>query len=180
MKRHFKPSTLALTFVIALLVAWNLLPTVTASDDKKEKDPAVERTRKTVRMLDDIYKTAVVLITKHYVEDDDDLAAGEAAIALFGAIKEKGWHEVQLLDVAGDPINADNVADDAFEKAATKQIKAGKQWYEQIEEKDGKRILRAATPIPVVLPKCVMCHPNYKEAKKGEAIGLLSYTIEIE
>jgi hypothetical protein len=47
-------------------------------------------------------------------------------------------------------------------------------------EKDGKRELRAATAIPVVLQKCVMCHPHYKDAKKGEPIGLLSYTLSIE
>ena len=32
------------------------------------EDAAVERTRQTTRMLDELYKTAVVLITKHYVE----------------------------------------------------------------------------------------------------------------
>ena len=29
-------------------------------------------------MLDDIYKTTVVLITEHYVKDENSLAAGEA------------------------------------------------------------------------------------------------------
>ena len=90
--------------------ALSLLP-VNAADDQ---DAAVERTRKTVRMLDDVYKTAVVLITEHYVNDDKDLPAGAAAIALFDAIKKKGWHEVKLLDVSGEPDDDDNVAKDAF------------------------------------------------------------------
>ncbi len=34
--------------------------------------------------------------------------------------------------------------------------------------------------IPVVSKKCVMCHSNYADAKKGEPIGLLNYTIETE
>ena len=151
-----------------------------ATADDRAKDPAVERTRKTVRMLDDVYKTAVVLITEHYVNDEDDLPAGSAAIALFDAIKKKGWHEVQLLDATGSPYKDKNTADDAFEREATKQMKAGKDWYEQVLIKDGKRHLRAATPIPVVSKKCIMCHPHYADAKKGEAIGLLSYTIPIE
>ncbi len=131
-------------------------------------------------MLDDVYKTAVVLITEHYVNDSDDLSAGSAAKALFAAVKEKGWHEVKLLDVSGEPYKEKNVAEDAFEKEAVKKMKAGEAWYDQITEKNGQRYLRAATPIPVVMKKCTMCHLNYNDAEKGAAIGLLSYTIPIE
>ncbi|MCA9175118.1 MAG: DUF3365 domain-containing protein [Planctomycetales bacterium] len=157
--------------------ALSLLP-VNAADDQ---DAAVERTRKTVRMLDDVYKTAVVLITEHYVNDDKDLPAGAAAIALFDAIKKKGWHEVKLLDVSGEPYDDDNVAKDAFEKEAVKQMKSGKAWYDKVVAgENGNRTLRVATPIPVVMEKCTMCHPNYKQAKKGEAIGMLSYQLTVE
>jgi len=141
---------------------------------------AVARTRKTVKMLDDIYKTAVVLITTHYVNDENDLPAGTAAKALFAAIEKKGWHQVKLLDVSGEPYNDENVAKDAFDKDAVKQIKSGKAFVEKVVSKEGKPYLRAATAIPVVLQKCTMCHENYKKAKKGEAIGLLSYTLPIE
>ena len=141
---------------------------------------AVERTRKQVRMLDDLYKTAVVLITKHYVEEDSDLPAGTAAIALFDAMKEKGWHDVRLLDAAGEPIEDKNSPQDEFEKNAVAALKSGKGYYEQVVERDGQPYLRAATPIPVVLEKCTMCHENYKQAKPGEPIGALSYTLRIE
>ena len=147
---------------------------------KKKVDRAVQRTRKQVKMLDDIYKTAVVLITTHYVEKDSDLPAGAAAIALFDAVKKKGWHEVRLLDASGEPIDDENVAKDDFEKSAIKKLKAGESYVDEVVEKDGKRYLRAATPIPVVLEKCIMCHENYKQAKKGEPIGSLSYTVPIE
>jgi hypothetical protein len=146
----------------------------------KAKDAALDRTRKTVRMLDDLYKTAVVLITTHYVNKDSDLAAGSAAVALFAAMKKKGWHEVRLIDATGDPIEEKNSPKDGFEKTAVKQLKSGKPYYETVITKKGERYLRAATPIPVVLKKCIMCHEHYKKAKKGEAIGILSYTIKIE
>ena len=64
----------------------------------------LERTCKTLRMLDDLYKTAIVLITEHYVDEDSDLAAGEAFKALFATMREKGWHEVRLIDATGRPI----------------------------------------------------------------------------
>lgn len=145
-----------------------------------KSDPAVERTRKTVRMLDDIYKTAVVLITDKYVHDDSDFAAGSAAVALFDAIKKKGWHEVRLVDATGQPVEEKNAPRDDFERAAIKQLTDGKDYHEQIVTQEGKRLLRAATPIPVVSKKCIMCHAHYADAKEGAAIGALSYTIAIE
>lgn len=146
----------------------------------KPGDAAVERARKQVRMLDDLYKTAVVLITEHYVKEDSDLSAGSAAKALFKAMKEKGWHEVRLLDATGKPIDEDNVAKDDFEKEAIKQITSGKAYYDRVVEGQNGRKLRAATAIPVVMKKCVMCHDHYQEAKNGAAIGALSYTLPIE
>ena len=159
------------TVLIATVVA------IGTGAGKGQEDAALERTRQQVRMLDDIYKTAVVLITKHYVNDEDDLPAGTAAIVLFSEIKKKGWHEVKLLDASGDPIDDENTAQDAFEKEALAKMKAGSSWHERQVEKDGKRYLRVATAIPVVLEKCTMCHENYKDAKPGEAIGFLSYTV---
>jgi hypothetical protein len=150
------------------------------ADEKAPEDPAVERTRKTVRMLDDLYKTVVVLITTHYVNDTKDLSAGSAAVALFDAMKKKGWHEVRILDATGEPYNEANVPRNEFEREALRRLKSGESWYDEVGQLDGKRILRAATPIPVVLRKCAMCHPHYKDAKPGEAIGLLSYTIRVE
>ena len=146
----------------------------------KEADPAVERTRKQVRMLDDLYKTAVVLITEKYVNGDTDLPAGTAAKALFKSMKQKGWHEVRLVDATGEPIMDVNSPADDFEKEAIKQLLAGKPGYEQIIEKDKKRYLRSATPVPVVMKKCVMCHPHYEKVKAGQPIGALAYTIAIE
>jgi hypothetical protein len=36
------------------------------------------------------------------------------------------------------------------------------------------------TPIPVVMDKCVMCHDNYKNVKKGAPVGALTYAVPIE
>lgn len=164
--------------LLAILIV--SLPCAAQSADSPREDAALKRTRKTVRMLDDVYKSAMVLITTHYVNDKDDLGAGPAAIALFAAVKEKGWHEVRLLDVSGEPYNPENVAKDAFDKTAVKLLKEGKPYYDEEIQRDGKRVLRAATPIPVVLKKCIMCHDNYNDVKPGAAIGALSYTIPIE
>lgn len=147
---------------------------------EKPADVAVVRARKQVQMLDDLYKSTIVMITENYVDEKADLAAGSAFQKIFKTMKDKGYHEVRLLDASGEPFEAKNVASDDFEKAAIKELKSGKAYYERVVEKDGKRYLRAATPIPVVMKKCTLCHPNYEQAKPGEPIGALGYTLLIE
>ena len=142
---------------------------------------AVERARKTVRMLDDVYKQTIVLITDKYVNKKEDFAAGSAAVLLFKNISKSGNQQVRLLDATGEPYEPDNVAKDAFEKTGVARIKAGTAFYDEVVEKDGKYELRAMTAVPVVMDKCIMCHDNYAAAKKkGEAIGAISYTVPIE
>jgi len=144
------------------------------------KDAALERTRREVRMLDDIYKGGVVLITTHYVDDKQDLPAGTAFKKLFAAAKEKGWHEVRLLDATGAPYNSENAPQDDFEREAVKALAEGESWQEKEIQRDGKRYLRVATPVPVVMKKCVMCHENYQNVPAGKAVGALGYTIPVQ
>lgn len=169
--------------LLAVVAASSLVVSAQNPQSNEDGEPsaaAVERARKTVRMLDDVYKGAIVLITDKYVHDETDYPAGSAAIDLFGEITKKGWHEVRLIDVSGEPFDPENVAEDEFEKQGVKQLKSGKDYHEKVVAKDGKPYLRAMTAVPVVMQKCVMCHPNYADAKEGEAIGAISYTMPIE
>ncbi|HBJ35596.1 MAG TPA: hypothetical protein DDZ51_12780 [Planctomycetaceae bacterium] len=85
-----------------------------------------------------------------------------------------------MIDATGDPYEAENVAKSDFEKSAVAQLVAGKDYVDQPVFRDGKPILQAATSIPVVMDKCVMCHDNYANLPKGKAIGALTYEIAIE
>jgi hypothetical protein len=147
---------------------------------KADGDPAVERARQQIKMLDDIYKTAVVAITDEYVKSESDTPAITVAMGLFDAMKKKGWHEVRLIDATGKPNDEDNIAKDDFEKAAVKAMVNGKSYYEQLVKENGVQRLRAATPVPVVMKKCTMCHSNYKTVKDGVAIGILSYDVPVK
>jgi hypothetical protein len=155
---------------------------IVAAGEKSVAPPeaAVTRARKMVHMLDDVYKSAIVLITDKYVNDVNDFPAGSAAVQWFKHISEKGTHEIRLLDATGRPSVATNVARDDFERHGIQTLKSGKDYVESIEKKEGKFYLRALTPVPVVMKKCIMCHPHYANAKTGEPIGALSYTIVID
>ncbi len=178
MKKFTLPALAALVLLVAA-ASWN------AAGGKEPvagspEPAAVERARKMAAMLDNIYKQTVVLITDKYVHDENDFAAGSAAVLLFENISKGGSHQVRLIDATGEPYNKENVARDAFEKEGLKQLKAGKALYEQVEAVEGKPRLRVLTSVPVVMKKCVMCHAHYEEAKEGEPIGAISYTIPIE
>jgi Protein of unknown function (DUF3365) len=173
MKRAF---SLILLGGMAILV-WR---GASGAEDRAVDKAAVERARKTVHMLDDVYKSTIVLITDKYVNDKKDYPAGRAAIKLFSDISKKGSHEVRLIDATGDPNSARNVAKDDFDKRGIAQLKAGKEFYDEVVHKDDKPYLRAITPVPVVMEKCIMCHDHYKNARKGEPIGALTYTVPIE
>src|SRR5262245_30905552 len=145
----------AIVAAAAALLAYVLVLSVVRSEEKAD-DAAVARTRKQVMMLDDLYKTAIVLVTEHYVDESSDLAAGSAFQKLFEAMRKKGHHDVRLLDATGQPYDDENLPRDEFEKAAIAALKAGKPTYEQVVNTNGKRYLKIATPIPVVMQKCTL------------------------
>src|SRR5436853_4283567 len=147
------------------------------AEDKKAPDPAgVERARETVKMLDDLYKTAVVGITNVYVEQQSDTPAAAVAKQVFEAMHKKGWHHARLVDATGKPKNKANVAATDFEKKAVEQLKAGKTYVEELGEKDGKPVLRAATIVPSVLKQCAVCHGG----KEGRLLGTIVYEVPVK
>lgn len=152
---------------------------VEAARVEAASDEAVRRTRETVEALDNIFKQTIVMITDKYVHDESDFAAGSAAVLLFKNISESSDQEIRLIDATGDPYDSENVAQDQFEKEGVKRLKSGAERHEQVIEKDGRRHLRVLTPVPVVMEKCVMCHAHYADAKPGEPIGAISYTVPV-
>ena len=145
--------------------------------DKKAPDPAaLERTREQVKMLDDLYKTAVVSITNNYVEGQASVPAAMVAMDVFAAMKKKGYHDARLIDATGKPKNKANVAKTDFEKKAVAEIKGGKAYYEEVAQVEGKPVLRAATIVPVVLKQCAVCHGK----KEGTLLGAIVYEVPIK
>ncbi len=163
--------------VCSVVVGLLCLGLVRAEDRKKEADPAaVERTREQVKMLDDLYKNAVVAITTTYVEKQADTPAAAVAKQVFEAMHKKGWHNARLVDASGKPKNKENVAKTDFEKKAVEEIKGGKAYVEEIGEKEGKPVLRVGTLVPAVLKQCTVCHGG----KEGRVLGAIIYEVPIK
>ena len=142
-----------------------------------QADPAVERAREQVRMLDDLYKNAVVSVTKRYVREQDKQPAIMVAKDVFGAMRSQGWHSAKLVDATGDPLNEDNAPKTDFEKEAARAVNAGKPYIDRVVGEGKDRRLLAATVVPVVMQKCADCH-NHK--KVGEVLGFIRYDVPIK
>lgn len=168
---------LAATFLVAFAAVALLVRQAHSADDAKPDKAAVERARETVKMIDDMNKGYVVHITDTYVKAQEGTPAAKVTKKVFAHMESKGWFSGRLIDATGEPANKVNVAKSDFEKEAVKQMKAGKQYYDEVGTKDGKPVLRAATIVPVVMDQCIVCHPGHK---KGELLGALIYELPIK
>ncbi len=147
------------------------------SQIKGGADPALERTREQVKMLDDLYKNAVVSITKRYVDDQDGKPAIMVAKDIFGAMRKQGWHSAKLVDATGEPLNETNAPGTEFEKEAVKEINSGKPYFDRVVGEGKDRRLLAATVVPVVMKRCADCHAH---KKVGEVLGFIRYDLPIK
>jgi hypothetical protein len=177
MPRSFRYSALALAFGGIALLAAALQPHGAVAAAQKEPDPAaVERTRATVKLLDDLHKGYVVTITDTYVKAQERTPAATVIKKVFSHMEKNKHGTGRLIDASGQPVREGNVAKTDFEKKAVKEIKGGKAYLDEVATVDGKPVLRAATVVPAVMPACINCHPHVKE---GEVLGALIYEIPI-
>ncbi len=137
----------------------------------------LEHAREKVRILDDVYKTYIVLITSEYVDDPSVLPAATLSKRVFEEMNKKGWHKTRLLDATGTPFNPENNPKDDFEREAIKAMHSGRNYFERVEKIGGKDYLRAATSVHAVMKGCIACHPD---RKFGDLFGAISYGIPLE
>jgi len=169
--------SLAATALVAAAMTGSTEVRAQAQAGQGKDDAALERTREQVRMLDDLYKTAVVRISSTYVTRDDDVPAIMIAKQIFTAMRKNKWHSARLVDATGDPINDENSPATDFEKEAYQAIRSGTPYFERVEGRGDDRRLLAATVVPAVNKNCVMCHPG---TKVGEVLGFIRYEIPVK
>lgn len=148
-----------------------------AADSSRPDQEAVQRARDTVKLLDDLHKGYVVNITATYVKAQERTPAAHVAKKVFAYVEKNGGPTVRLIDATGAPINKENVAHSDFEKRALRKLADGEKYFSEVGRKNNRHVLRAATPVPVVMQQCIRCHPGHKE---GELLGALVYEVPIK
>jgi hypothetical protein len=147
-------------------------PRLRAGESESAGDPALQRAREQVKMIDELYKNAVVSITNKY----NGPPAIKVAKDVFAAMEKSGWHKAKLVDATGVPQNEANLPQTDFEKRAAKAIQAGKPYYEEVAGQGLDRTLYAATVVPAVTGKCATCHA----VNQGDLLGFIRYEMPVK
>jgi Protein of unknown function (DUF3365) len=163
-------------FLLAGLSAWSPPARVATAGGEPPADPALERARDHVKMLDDLYKTAVVSVTTRYVDKQNEQPAIKVAKDVFGAMGKRRWHSARLVDATGEPLSDLNAPRTDFEKDAARAVNAGQTYFERVVGEGKDRRLLAATVVPVVMQKCADCHTH---KKVGEVLGFIRYDVPV-
>jgi hypothetical protein len=163
--------------LVVVLVGGSLWGEDRATEEKSPSREAVQRAHDTVKLLDDLHKGYVVNITAIYVKAQERTPAAHVAKKVFAYSEKNGGPRVRLIDATGSPINKANVATNDFEKRAVEKLNAGSKYFSEVGRKDGGPMLRAATPVPVVMKQCISCHPGNKE---GDLLGAFIYEVPIK
>jgi len=140
-------------------------------------EKAVTRARQTVKMLDEMYKTFIVLITDEYVKDETMFSALTVSKKVFEKMGTKGWYKARLLDATGDPHNPENTPRTKFERDAIEAFIDGNSFYEKTEKIGAEYYFQAATSLSIVTDGCTICHPANKQ---GDLLGGISYTFPLD
>lgn len=165
-----------LNLSLVLIITLFLTSAITIAKEPPN-DEDIDRARKTVKLLDDLYKTFIELITEEYVNNPALLSAATLSKRVFKVMEEKGWHKARLLDATGTPFNPDNNPRDQFERTAINAFAWGNSYIEKVVKIEGKYYLRAATSVIAVTEGCTICHPG---KKVGDLLGAISYTIPLQ
>jgi hypothetical protein len=127
-----------------------------------------EEARRMVRMMDDIYRSAVLTTQRMYVHDPGTAAAVTWAKQVMRDLHGKGWPEARIFASTDRPLNPDNKIADDFEREALLAFKQGKSAFEKTEG----GVFRYASELRVTDKSCLMCHVRNKE---GDLLGGVSY-----
>lgn len=73
-------------------------------------------------------------------------------------------------------MNEENKPQPGFEQAAIKKILGGQPYYDEVVREGERSYLRAATLVPAVNQKCILCHPK---SKVGDVLGAIGYKIPL-
>src|SRR5262249_22397535 len=93
---RFRPLALGVIGIVALCIATE--PADSAADSKAPDEAAIERTRATVKLLDDLHKGYVVAITDTYVKAQEKTPAATVLKKVFAHMEKNNHGSGRLID----------------------------------------------------------------------------------
>ncbi len=161
-------------FLLTTATILGMTPGAAAFD--KWENLSKEEAKVIVQLLDDVYKLWIVHDTRDHVENMSRLPSATIAKEVFADMDKKGWHSARLITASKNFFNPENRPKDDFEMKAVEALNGGSDFYENVEVVGGKKVFRAATPVPLVMKECKMCHVT---AKDDQLLGAVVYTLPL-
>lgn len=162
----------AIASAVLLVLTNGPAPILRGQEPTIKEDPALERARAQVKMLDDLYKTAVVSITERYQRGQPAIMVAKD---VFGAMSKAQHHSARLVDASDSPLGVDNSPTTDFEKRAAEAMKRGDSYIDEVVGDGKNRRLLAATIVPAVHKRCAECHG----VEEGDLLGFIRYDLPI-
>ncbi len=163
-------------FTATVLITASIMLTHRATAFDNWGDLDAKEAKTIVKLLDDVYKFWIVFDTRDHVENMGRIPSATVTKEVFAEMEKKGWHSGRIITATKNFFNPANRPKDDFEKEAVQALKGGADFFDRVEVVEGKKVFRAATPVPMVMEECRMCHVT---AKGDELIGALVYTIPL-
>jgi len=140
------------------------------ADVDADQGLSVEIARDRAIVMLDVYSVTLEVLHHQYFHGDRAVVPARAMQDIFSTIKRQSKVDARWISVNMKPMSISHEPTSDFEKRAAKEIAAGKDHVEVIE--DG--FYRRATPIPL-RNGCVGCHGGLFEAasKKPKFAGLV-------
>ncbi len=129
--------------------------------------------RRTVRLMNDIYVTAVLTTSKMYVQEPGTAAAVTWGKQVIREVNSRGGPQARIFTTADRPLNPENGAIDAFEREAGAAFVKGEAALEKVSS--GR--YRFAVPLRITDKSCLTCHVRNRV---GDLLGGVSYSAVIQ
>lgn len=148
----------------------------TASDDTAATpadatdEPGVSAARERARLMHELYSASLHMMHERYFHGDKAMVPARALEDVFADIRRQSKTEARWIAVNMKAMNIDHLPESRFEKRAAREIAAGKDAVEVVE--DG--FYRRAGAIPLT-SGCVSCHGGFfrTPSKKPKFAGLV-------
>ena len=161
---------------IALFSCWFAIGIVPVAAEESSKSISVisrpsdvDQARDRARLLHEVVRGTLQVVHRDLFDEDDSFAIPSRSLEDVFFELSRGYHvKLKWLNVGTDVLNEDHLPSTAFERESAKQLAAGKERHEQVDES----VYQYAGVIHLK-SQCLKCHVKRRTDTKPRHAGLV-------
>jgi hypothetical protein len=163
---------LVIGLVVVLAVAGLAITGIAQGNNKAPSDEAIAFANRTSDLL-----TNTILAAALQAINETTAGTVEESKLSIGLVFSDSQTNFRLVGTF-DPLEANDIPQDAFESAALAKALEGKP-YTDVQRVSGKWFYRRSIPLSNFAPQCVLCHPNFASFAPTDPVGALMLKVPI-